>query len=196
MTMNKDRMQHQDDLWLIQRTLAGSDRAFRVLIERHQRLVVAVVRGVVGDHADFDDVVQGTIIRIHRGLPRFRAEARFTSWIYRIARNEALDWTGRHRTETVPLESISEPGHTQQDPETAHWHDLTSRRLNGLMAELDEKQRVVLELRYLGDRSYEEIATIMELPMGTVKNTLFRAKATLKKKVLASRMRLQRVEGL
>ena len=170
----------QDDLWLVTNTLAGDNLAFQVLIERHHGVIFAVVRGVLGDHPDLDETVQNVIIRIYGGLSRFRGDAKFSSWAYRVARNEAVSSVSRRQLPHVPLESIEEPGHRYGDPEAAYWRGVEDRQLEQVMSGLEENYRIILELRYMGERSYLEIAEIMDLPLGTVKTTLFRAKAQLK----------------
>lgn len=173
-------LQKQDDHQLVNKTLKGDNIAFQVLIERHHSVIYAVVRGVLGDHPEMDETVQNVIIRIYRGLSNFRGEALFSSWVFRIARNEAVSIVGRKQVPHVPLESIEEPGHRSGDPELAYWQHVEDRKLEQAMSGLDEKYRIILELRYMGDRSYLEIAEIVNLPLGTVKTLLFRAKAELK----------------
>jgi len=183
------RLQQQDDHKLVASVLAGDNRAFRVLAERHHGIIQAVVRGVLGDDPEVDDTVQKVIIRMFRGLSRFRGDAKFTSWVYRIAHNEAVSVGGRRTLPSVPLESIADPGHQDDNPEATYWQEVADRRLTEAMTQLDRKYRIVLELRYMGDRSYSEISELMELPMGTVKTNLYRAKAELKSLLERQRLR-------
>lgn len=129
-----------------------------MLVERHQPLVYTVARGVLGTGDDVDDTVQDIFIKVFQGLSRFRGDSRFSTWIYRIARNEALNAVRKRR---AGMDSI-----------------------DGYMAQLDENYRVVLELRYMGEKSYNEISEIMDVPIGTIKTYIHRAKQELKRKMM------------
>lgn len=167
------------DARLIEETLKGSERAFRRLVERHHSLVYSVVRAVIGDRDDIEDVVQEVLIKVYRGLPRFRAESKFTTWVYRIARNESLSAAERARPDMDP---VDETALAAVDGGGAdEYRRIEARRdLDRSLEQLDEKLRIAIELRYLAEKSYAEIAEIMDLPMGTVKTYIHRAKLELK----------------
>jgi RNA polymerase sigma-70 factor, ECF subfamily len=169
-----------DDRDLVEKAIAGDERSFRKILQEHHRLIYSVVRGIVGPGDDTEDVVQEVFIKVFRALPGFRGEARLSTWIYRIARNEALNATGKRRPTAVPIEDCEDLAAAGDDPMAAHRKRLTRELLERLMEKLDETQRVALELRYMGDKSYEEIADIMDVPLGTVKTHIYRAKLSLK----------------
>jgi RNA polymerase sigma-70 factor (ECF subfamily) len=169
------------DAQLIAKTLDGSEKAFRVLVERHHALAYSVVRGVLGDRDDVDDVVQEVMIKMYRGLPSFRGDSRLETWLYRVARNEAVNAVRRVRPATQPVEDVVLESPAATRPDAMHDRDRRRSDLEDCLAELDDNYRTVLELRYLGEKSYAEISEAMSLPMGTVKSYIYRAKAELKR---------------
>lgn len=174
------------DRSLVEKAVAGDERSFAKILEEHYRLIYSVVRGIAGSTADTEDVVQEVFIKIFRALPGFRGEARLSTWIYRVARNEALNALDKRRPSLVSLEDCEELADSDEDPAAAHVRKVTRERLERLMERLDEPQRMALNLRYMGERSYEEIADIMDIPLGTVKTYIYRGKLSLKRMMTAS----------
>jgi RNA polymerase sigma-70 factor (ECF subfamily) len=170
-----------DDAHLIAETLKGSETAFRRLVERYHSIIHSVVRGVLGDRDDVEDVVQEALIKMYRGLPRFRGDAKFSTWVYRIARNEAIDAVSRRRLETQPLDDLDVEDSRGEAPDEAHARDSERMSVERYLHRLDEHYRIALELRYMGEKSYAEIADAMELPIGTVKTYIHRAKQELRR---------------
>jgi RNA polymerase sigma-70 factor (ECF subfamily) len=166
---------------LVRNALAGDERAFRKILEGHYTLIYSVVRGVAGQRGETDDIVQEVFIRIFRALGDFRGDSRLSTWIYRIARNEALNAIDRRRPQVIPIDDCEELPAAGESPETLCRQRISRERLERFMERLDEKQRVAIELRYIGDKSYEEIADIMDIPLGTVKTYIYRAKLSLKR---------------
>jgi RNA polymerase sigma-70 factor (ECF subfamily) len=166
---------------LVQRALAGDERAFRKILEGHYTLIYSVVRGVAGQRAETDDIVQEVFIKIYRALGDFRGESRLSTWIYRIARNEALNAMDRRKPQVIPIEDCVDLPDTGESPEASYRRRMSRERLERFMERLDEKERVAIELRYIGEKSYEEIADIMDIPLGTVKTHIYRAKLSLKR---------------
>jgi len=171
---------------LVRKAREGDEKAFRTLLEDHYTLIYSVVRGVVGPRSETEDIVQEVFIKIFRALGGFRGEARLSTWIYRIARNEAINALQKRRPELVPLEDCDELAACGPDPEAMRRRTVTRERLELLMERLDEPQRVALKLRYMGEKSYEEIADLMEIPLGTVKTHIYRAKLSLKRMMTGS----------
>ena len=169
------------DAALVAKSIEGSERAFARLVERYSAIVYSVVRGILGKRNDVEDTVQEVFINIYRGLPSFRGDAKLSTWIYRIARNHALNVRARP---SCPHHSIEEAHHLESSdigPEEAYRRVQLRGDIENLFAKLDERPRVVLELRYMADRSYAEIAEVMDLPIGTVKTHIHRAKRCLKR---------------
>lgn len=166
---------------LVAKSLQGNQKAFRELISRHHSTAFAVVRSVMGDRDDVEDVVQQVYIRVHRGLASFRGDAKFSTWLYRIARNEAINAVKRRRLETMPVEDVVVAAPEDSRPDRAHERAALGHYVEQAMQQLDENQRTALELRYMGERTYDEIAEIMDVPLGTVKTYIHRGKAELKR---------------
>lgn len=174
-------MPHPHDSELVARTLRGDQRAFRELIERHHAMAFAAVRAVMGDRDDVQDVMQVVYLKAYQGLAGFRGDARFSTWLYQIARREALDVCSRRRVEFADIETVEVAASAHHSPDAAV--DARSERawIESALGELDESYRTVIELRYMAEKTYEEIAAIMGIPEGTVKTYVHRAKIEMKR---------------
>ncbi len=154
--------------------------AFECLLDRYQNRVYGLLFGMIRNESSAQDLLQDVFLKIWRALPQFQGDASFSSWVYTIARNAALTEIRRTR----PSFSLDDPDWTEgsqavvelhADPEpTGEGVDATA-----LLAELPEKYRLVVTLFYLQEKSYEEVAAMLAIPMGTVKTLLHRAKKEL-----------------
>jgi len=161
--------------------LRGDNRAFRVVIEKYTPLVYSVVEGILSSRrSDIEDVLQEVFVKVYVGLPSFKGEAKFSTWLYQIARNTALNAMERFEPPLQPVEDTHHLEAGGASPEDDYQQKRTHEAILQQIDTLDEPYRIVLKLRYMGELSYEEIAGIMDIPMGTVKTYLFRAKAALK----------------
>ena len=166
---------------LVAKSLQGNEKAFSELVRRYHTTVYAVVRGILGDRDDVDDVVQLVYIKMYRGLSGFRGDARLSTWIYQIARNEAINAVKKRRLDTSPIEDVVLEDAGAESPDAAVARSDAGEELERAMRYLDENRRMALELRYMGERSYDEIAETMGVPLGTVKTYIHRGKAELRK---------------
>lgn len=179
-----------EDSVLIQDTLRGSPVAFGRLVEKYQDRLYNTMLHFVGDAEETLDVVQEAFIHAYLNLKSFQGESAFYTWLYRIAFNIAATYHRRKK----PVESIdrlrAEMGHETVDP----GHSPTSRaereersqRVRQVIATLSEDHRAVLVLRDLGGYTYEEIAQILDIPIGTVRSRLHRARLELREKLKGS----------
>jgi RNA polymerase sigma factor (sigma-70 family) len=181
--MRDRRLDTEQDLGLVEKSLEGSGKAFRSLVERYHSLVYSVVRSIMGNCDDAEDVTQEVFIKIYRKLSTFRGESKLSTWIYRIARNEAINAAARTRVPLQPLDDTREPISTHDGPAEHLDRRITATVIEKLLAGLDERYRMAIELRYMSEKSYAEIAEIMDIPIGSVKTYIYRAKATLKRKL-------------
>ncbi len=189
----KEPMPRDDqDRNLIEESLEGSGRAFKKLVDKFHPLVYSVVRGIMGNRDEVEDVAQEVFIKVYRKLATFRGEARLSTWIYRIARNEAINAAKRARPTTVQLDEAERLASSSPGPDRHLERRITAKLVEDLLSSLDEQYRVVLELRYMGEKSYAEIAEIMDIPIGTVKTYIHRGKTMLKQR-LAHREPKERV---
>jgi RNA polymerase sigma-70 factor (ECF subfamily) len=174
---------------LVARVVAGRAEAFRVIIQRYNRRLYRVARGVVRDDAEAEDVLQEAYVRAFAALPRFRAESTLSTWLTRIVMNEAI---GRLRlkrregeleaaAENGDLRVIMFPGVTASpDPETAAARGQVRRLLEQAVDDLPEPFRLVFVMRDIEDLSTEETATSLSIRPETVKTRLHRARRLLR----------------
>ncbi len=176
-------MANEQDRELVARALRGDARAFRDLVGKHHPTAYAVVRAILGPQRfdDVDDVIQLVYLKTYQGLASFRGESKFSTWMYQIARREALDVVSKRRVDTTPVDELERPARADDAPDVATNQRDTRERVERAMAELDESYRTALELRYMAEKSYEEIAVLMRLPVGTVKTYVHRGKLELKR---------------
>jgi RNA polymerase sigma-70 factor (ECF subfamily) len=163
---------------LLARCRAGSDAAFGELVDHHKNFVFGVILRTIRDPSDAEDLAQEVFLRVYRGLPYFRGDSRLTTWIYRIVRNICVE-QGQRRRPTTPLETLppsQQPGALDRQFGHIELHD----RLNKAIAQLSEQAQLVLSAHYFGGRQYEEIAEDLQMPLGTVKAQLHRAKRRLR----------------
>jgi RNA polymerase sigma-70 factor (ECF subfamily) len=169
------------DSELVARSLRGDERAFRELLTRHHGVAYAVVRAILGDRDDVDDVMQLVYLKAYQGLGGFRGDAKFSTWLYQIARREAIDASRRRRRDTADIEDVPLAAPAADAADAPLRERDTREWLERAMGEIEENYRTAIELRYMAEKSYEEIATIMDLPEGTVKTYVHRGKIELKR---------------
>jgi RNA polymerase sigma-70 factor (ECF subfamily) len=168
------------DQELVRRAQAGDISAFEQLVERHRDVVFRVAARVVG-REEAEDVSQDAFLRAFHRLDRFRAEGAFRSWLLQIAHNAALSAVARRRPEPVEEtdELEAEPGAPQRSPATELEGRERRARLEAKIRILRPEHRSVLVLRDVEGLSYEEIGEITEMPLGSVKGRLHRAREEL-----------------
>jgi RNA polymerase sigma-70 factor (ECF subfamily) len=167
-----------DDRELIARSRTGDLDAFEALVRIHQRHIYQLAYRLTGNHEDAGDAAQEAFVRAFQALPRFRQEAAFSTWLYRIATNAALDLV-RRRPAVPPVElPVNHPAPHDPDAE-AHRREI-SRRVHAAVAQLPAEYRVVVVLRDLQGLAYDEIATILAIPIGTVRSRLSRGRESLR----------------
>lgn len=168
---------------LIRRASEGSPEAFEELVRKHQRYVYNLALSVVGNRDDAFDVAQETFIRAWRGLADFRGDARFSTWLYRIAYRVSLTAVGRRRD--LHLDDLPEFACTsaESDPEEAAARELDQVILRKALLGLSPPYRTALVLYHLEGLSYEEIASITGVPIGTVRTHLHRGREILRREV-------------
>jgi RNA polymerase sigma-70 factor (ECF subfamily) len=160
---------------LVERCRSGDERAFQELIDRFKDLVFALIARTIQDRSRAEDLAQEVFLRIHRGLPYFRGEARLSTWIYRIVANVCLQ--DHPRPAPQPLDDEHPPAAVDRQ-----FADLELRdRLEKAIARLPPQYRLLIAAHYLNGVQYEDIAEALQLPLGTVKTQLHRAKQQLRR---------------
>jgi RNA polymerase sigma-70 factor (ECF subfamily) len=171
---------------LVRAAQGGDGTAFRRLVETHARAVYAVAYRLMRDHADADDIAQETFVRAYEALDRYDEQYRFTTWLRTIATRLAwneLQKRKRRRTEAgEAFENAAEVvgGHAPDAAEEAS-HGELERRFAAALEAMPAEHRAVLALRVQEDMSYEEIATALGIPVGTVMSRLSRGRAWLRR---------------
>ena len=178
----------QDDLVLVSASKNGDQEAFAQLVQRYQRRVFNLVYRMLEQYEDATEITQETFLAAWQGLPAFRGDARFPTWLYRIAYNcslKQIELRKRDRALQVALEA--EKNLESANDEQHENAELDARDRQILVQEhlshLPTKYRIVLILRHLQDMTYEEMAEILTMPIGTIKTHLFRARNLLKERL-------------
>jgi RNA polymerase sigma-70 factor, ECF subfamily len=175
------------DATLVRKAAAGEREAFRLLFERYQRPMAALVGRMISSPDDVDDILQEVFLRAWKGLPNFRGDAQFSTWLYRIAVNTAIKYRSRRRNDTAPLVSLSVdeerggangleslPADADADPLRGGDPCRAAQRreqdalIRRAVQALPEKQRSVVLLHYFEGRSCEEISGMVGCSLGTV----------------------------
>ena len=171
---------------LIQRAQKGNPEAFAALVTEHQRYVYNLALRILQNEDEALDLAQETFVRAWTALPNFRGQSQFRTWLYRIVTNLCYNRLPHLRRSLTELgdDVIAELPETDlafADPS----HGVESRELRSYLHQaidqLDENYRLLIFLRYQSELSYDEIATMLNLPLGTVKTGLFRAKEQLRR---------------
>jgi RNA polymerase sigma-70 factor (ECF subfamily) len=181
-----------DDVHLVEAALAGDASAYGDLVERYQQRLFNTVLWVVGSREDATDLVQDAFVQAYAKLQTFRGAAQFYTWLYRIAMNLALSHR-RKRRPTVSVDDFKQRlGEEPADPSDGPQRQLDLQeevqQVQVALARLGSEHRQILVLREIEGCSYESISEILELPVGTVRSRLFRARMQLKEKLQSLRV--------
>jgi len=174
---------------LVELALDGDEEAFGILVRRYQRRLTAFLSQLVGDLELARELSQEAFVRAWSALARFDPKYRFSTWLFRIAHNLGIDQLRRRRLKTVSLYRTDTEGtevevvvpDTEKDPLGHLENDALASGLRQVIDELRPEYRELVLLRHFAGLSYQEIADFKEMPLGTVKNKLFRAHSVLRK---------------
>lgn len=172
---------------IIRRAQKGDQDAFASLVDAHQRYVYNLALRVVKDENEALDLTQETFVRAWTALPNFKGQSQFRTWLYRIATNlcynrlpnlrRSLNDLGDDVMENIPEPHFNSPASEFESNETR-------QHLNEAIQNMDANYQLLITLRYQNELSYEEIASTLNLPLGTVKTGIFRAKEQLRKSLV------------
>ena len=176
------------DRELIASSLAGREDGFEELVRRYQRPITAYVYRMTNDYDAALDVTQEIFIKVYNSLARYKTEYKFSTWLYKIARNAAIDYLRRNNHGDVQLEIEMGDEETFERPLESHNPTPEQERersewraeIQSVVQKLPAAYRDLILLRHSQDLSYDEIAEITNLPLGTVKNRLFRAREIMR----------------
>ena len=180
---------------LVQRTLGGEQRAFELLVIKYQRRVERLIGRMVRDSDLVQDIAQETFIRAYRALAQFRGDAQFYTWLYRIAVNTAKKQLMELKRDPLVFQSQMKSGDDDETsgperelnsgvadtetPEAVLASKEIAQAVNAAMDALPEELRMAITLREIEGMSYEEIATALDCPIGTVRSRIFRAREAI-----------------
>lgn len=172
---------------LVQTAVAGREASFEELVRRYQRPIAAYVYRMVGNYDSALDLTQEVFIKVYNSLARYRSEFKFSTWIYKIAHNAAIDHLRRHAVrEQAFTGSVDgerrEVAIESRRPTPEQESERRERRseIESVVQLLQSSYRELIVLRHSHDLSYDEIAEVTGLPLGTVKNRLFRAREAMR----------------
>jgi RNA polymerase sigma-70 factor, ECF subfamily len=175
------------DAELIAKAISGREDGFEELVRRYQRPITNYVYRMLGNYDASLDVTQEIFIKVYNSMARYSSEYKFSTWLYKISHNAAIDYLRRHSVHEQSLEVENEDGVYQvqfeskrlspeQERERSEWRE----EIDTVVKRLPTGYRELIVLRHTHDLSYDEIAEITNLPLGTVKNRLFRAREMMR----------------
>ena len=177
------------DRQLVERAQRGDKRAFELLVEKYQRKLARLLSRFIRDPAEVEDVTQEAFIKAYRALPQFRGDSAFYTWLYRIGINTAKNYLmamGRRAPTSTEVEAEEAEGFEEGEqlrdintPESLLLSNEIAETVNSTIEQLPEELRTAIQLREIEGMSYEDIAQVMNCPIGTVRSRIFRAREAI-----------------
>jgi RNA polymerase sigma factor (sigma-70 family) len=179
-----------EDSALIERAKIGDEEAFKIIFHKYQRALRFHITRMVQDKEAIDDLVQDIFLKAFTNLASYNTSFAFSTWLYRIATNHTIDYLRKKKLNTF---SINEPLSTKDGEMSIELPDYTTQAdslilneqrnkvINEALESLPEKYRLVIEMRHMEEKSYQEISEALDVPLGTVKAHIFRARELLYK---------------
>ena len=177
---------------LVRRVQEGDKTAFDLMVKKYQHKIIGLIGRYVYDHHEAMDVSQEAFIKAYRALPRFRGDSAFYTWLYRIAINTAKNHLVAKGRRPPDMDvDVAAAHHSEGDsvlkdietPENSLYRDQLARVVRDAMDKLPQDLRAALSLREFDGLSYEDIAQIMDCPVGTVRSRIFRAREAIDKEI-------------
>ena len=179
-----------DDRTLVERILGGDRDLFTTLVGRYEKRLINYVYRITHRYEEAHDLAQEIFVKVYLALDRYDPKYQFSTWLFRIAQNSAIDALRKKSISEVPLSrplTDEEPSGKEREfaddgisPYRALKNKQLSASIDHAVAQLPSDYRELIQLRHFAELSYEEIASMKKLPLGTVKNKLFRARNLLK----------------
>lgn len=175
----------EDDISAIERCLSGDNNAFNFLQKKYKNIVTALVRKMIKNDEDVEDLVQESFIKAFKALKSFQFTYSFSAWLYRIASNSCIDFLRKRKYQVISLNVKSNYSSEEEEmdifddsymPDMKVLNEEKKKVLNEAFEKLPDNYKKILKLRHEEDLDYNEIAQNLQLPLGTVKAHLFRAR--------------------
>lgn len=185
---DKKKKSQEEDLLLLEEIAKGSQAAYNKLQKKYYKIVLSLIRKMIKDEDDVEDLTQEAFIKAFGALDSFNSNYNFSSWLFRIASNHCIDFLRKKRFQTI---SINQPVNNDEDeqyieikddsyqPEITIMNEERKAALKKAIEELPENYRDIIKLRHEEDLDYKEISEKLDMPLGTVKAHLFRARKLL-----------------
>ena len=182
----------KDNSELIKRAIEGDETAYRQLMENYRGAIFNLLYRMVQNKEETEDLVQEAFIKAFKALPSFNEEYAFSTWLYKIAINNCIDHMRKKRLKTYSINKPlrSKDGELEREfpdsslsPDKELLHDERARLIETAIDELPEHYKIAIIMRHSEEKSYEEIAKFLDIPLGTVKARIFRAREMLKKRL-------------
>lgn len=180
------------DQALVERAQKGDKRAFELLVIKYQRKLGRLLSRMVRDAAEVEDITQETFIKAYRALPGFRGESAFYTWLYRIGVNTAKNYLVGRKRQASSSDVLAEDAENYEEgdllrdvatPDAELQTKQIAQAVNSAVDALPEELRVAITLREIEGMSYEEIAQMMDCPIGTVRSRIFRAREAIAERI-------------
>lgn len=173
---------------LVAAILDGEAALYTDLVQRYQGRLVNYLNRFLGNHEESQELCQEVFLKVYRALDRYNPKYRFSTWLFRVARNAAIDLLRKRRLKLVPIQRVAADGETQEwefpsedkDPYRVLRNVERREAIGAAIDGLKEEYRELIQLRHFAEMTYEEIAEFKGMPLGTVKNKLFRGRRMLK----------------
>lgn len=181
-----------EDTLCVLRAADGNDAAFETLVRKYEKLVSTCAYSIVGNTEDALDVSQEVFLKVYKSLGSFKGDSEFSTWLYRIAKNTALDFVRKRKQNTLSLDSSGEENEgfdlpddsESSNPEKSALRNEKRELLRKAIDKLSDEHREIIILRDINEYSYEQIETMLGIESGTVKSRLYRARESLRKILL------------
>lgn len=190
--------EEKTDYELIDEAINGNEAAYGIIMERYRNSLHGILYRMVRNQEETQDLVQEAFIKAYNALSSFNKQYSFSTWLFKIATNNCIDHLRKKRLNTtsidIPIET-KDGSITQDIPDSSYSPEMDTIRnemittIHDVIDQLPEKYKEVINLRHKQDKSYEEIANELELPIGTVKARIFRAREILKKSLRKMNLR-------
>jgi RNA polymerase sigma-70 factor (ECF subfamily) len=179
-----------EDIAVIEEILNGNKNLFSVLQKKYSKVISSLIRKMIKDEDDVEDLVQETFIKAYKALDRYQSNYTFSAWIYKIASNTCIDFLRKKRLNIISIDvpiggSDEDEGMTFEIEDNSYQPDveyINNERRNALFSsieQLPEKYRIIIKMRHEDELDYNEISDKLNIPLGTVKAHLFRARKLL-----------------
>lgn len=173
---------------LVAAILDGDAALYTDLVERYRGRLINYLNRFLGNFQESEELSQEVLLRVYRALDRYNPKYRFSTWLFRVAKNAAIDLIRKRRLKLVPMQRVGVDGQTQErefeseerDPYRTLRNVERRQAIGAAIDGLKEEYRELIQLRHFAEMTYEEIAEFKGMPLGTVKNKLFRGRRMLK----------------